>query len=194
MTRPSVEDITQLLQAWGGGDERALEKLMPLVYNELRRAARRHMAHQPPDHTLQATALVNEVYLRLVNFREVSWENQANFFAVCSKLMRQVLTDFARSRRCLKRGGEAAHVSLDRALVLSPEAPADLLALDGALTRLASVDARKSQVVELRFFGGLSVEETAEVLKVSEETVLRDWKLAKMWLLRELSREKRNGA
>jgi RNA polymerase sigma factor (TIGR02999 family) len=194
VTRPSVQDITQLLQAWGGGDQHALEKLMPLVYNELRQAARRYMAHQPTDHTLQATALVNEVYLRLVDFHEISWENRAHFFAVCSKLMRQILTDFARSRQRLKRGGEAAHVSLDQALVVSPEVPADLQALDAALTRLGDVDSRKSEVVELRFFGGLSVEETAEVLKVSQETVLRDWRLAKLWLLRELSRENRNGA
>jgi len=197
MAGSSTHDVTQLLRAWSEGEQSALEKLMPIVYNELRRSARRHMAYQRPDHTLQATALVNEVYLRLVNFREVTWQNRANFFAVCSKLMRQVLTDFARSRRSLKRRGEVAHVSLDQALVVSPEVPADLLALDGALTRLGAVDSRKSQVVEMRFFGGLSVEETAEVLKVSQETVLRDWKLAKMWLLRELtgekSREKENG-
>jgi RNA polymerase sigma factor (TIGR02999 family) len=194
MRGSSTHEVTQLLRAWSEGDESALEKLMPVVYTELRRAARRYMAHQPPDHTLQATALVNEVYLRLVNFSEVSWQDRAHFFAFCSKLMRQILVDFARSRLRLKRGGEAAHVSLDQALLVSPDVPADLLALDGALTRLGTVDARKSQVVEMRFFGGLSVEETAEVLKVSQETVLRDWKLAKVWLLRELSGEKRDGA
>ena len=194
MARPSAHEVTQLLQAWSDGDKRALEKLTPLVYGELHQLARRYMAGEASGHILQTTALVHEVYLRLVDFHEISWENRAHFFAVCSKLMRQILTDFARSRQRLKRGGEAAHVSLDQALVVSPEVPADLQALDAALTRLGDVDSRKSEVVELRFFGGLSVEETAEVLKVSQETVLRDWRLAKLWLLRELSRENRNGA
>jgi len=190
VAQPFVPEITQLLQAWGGGDERALQKLIPLVYDDLRRVARHYMAYQPPDHPLQSSALVNEVYLRLVSFREVSWQSRAHFFAVSANLMRQILTDFARSRRCLKRGGESPHASLDEALVVSPEVSVDLLDLDDALTRLNTVDSRKSQVVELRFFGGLSVEETAVVLKVSEETVLRDWRLAKMWLLRELNGEK----
>lgn len=186
MKSPSPGEVTQLLQAWGEGDGRALEKLTPLVYDELHRAARNHMARQAPDHTLQATALVNEVYLRLVNFREASWQNRAHFFAVCAKLMRRILIDAARRRQYLKRGGEAPHVELDEALVVSPKMPADLIALDEALQALAVLDPRKSQVVELRFFGGLSVQESAEVLKVSEETVLRDWRLAKMWLLNEL--------
>ena len=187
MARPSVDEVTQLLQAWGDGDERALDKLVPLVYDELHQVAHRYMAHQPSHPTLQTTAVVNEVYLRLVNFREVSWQNRAHFFAVCARLMRQVLTDFARSRHYQKRGGGAPHQSLEESLVVCREAPADLLALDDALNALSTVDPRKGQVVELRFFGGLSVEETAEVLKVSEETILRDWRLAKMWLLHELS-------
>jgi RNA polymerase sigma factor (TIGR02999 family) len=194
MARPSVDEVTQLLQAWSDGDQRALDKLVTLVYDELHQVAHRYMAHQPPDHTLQTTAVVNEVYLRLVNFREVSWQNRAHFFAVCARLMRQVLTDFARSQHYQKRGGAAPHESLQESLVVCREAPADLLALDDALNALATLDPRKGQVVELRFFGGLSVEETAEVLKVSEETILRDWKLAKMWLLHELSGEKQDGA
>jgi RNA polymerase sigma factor (TIGR02999 family) len=183
----SPHEITQLLQAWGDGDERALEKLTPLVYQELHRAAEGFMAREAPGHTLQTTALVNEVYLRLVDVRHVSWQNRAHFFAVCAKLMRRILTDFARSRRFLKRGGGAQHFSLDEELVVSQAPPADFLALDDALNDLAAFDPRKSQVVELRFFGGLTAEETAEVLNVSPETVLRDWRLAKDWLVRELS-------
>jgi RNA polymerase sigma-70 factor, ECF subfamily len=194
MTSPSAGEVTQLLQAWGDGDRRALERLTPLVYDELHRVAQHHMARQAPDHTLQATALVNEAYLRLVNLQEASWQNRAHFFAVCAKLMRRILIDAARSRQYLKRGGEAPHVELDEALVVSRETPADLIALDDALRALAVLDPRKSQVVELRYFGGLSVKESAEVLKVSEETVLRDWRLAKMWLLKELSGEKKDGA
>ena len=152
------------------------------------------MARQAPDHTLQATALVNEVYLHLINFREASWQNRAHFFAVCAKLMRRILIDCARSRQCRKRGGEAPHVELDEALIVSREVPANLLALDDALQALAALDPRKGQVVELRYFGGLSVKESAEVLKVSEETALRDWRLAKMWLLKELSGKKQHGA
>ncbi len=189
MADSSTHEITQLLQAWGNGNEQALEKLTPLVYGELHQVAQRYMAREAPGHTLQTTALVNEVYLRLVDVREVSWQNRAHFFAVCAKLMRRILTDFARSRRYIKHGGEVRHVSFDEPLVVSDEPRADLLALDEALNTLAAVDQRKSQVVELRFFGGLTVEETAEVLKVSPETVLRDWRLAKDWLLRELSGE-----
>lgn len=151
--------------------------------------AHRYMARQAPDHTLQTTALVNEVYLRLVNVRELTWQNRAHFLAVCAKLMRRILTDFARSRRSWKRGGEAQTVSLDERLIICDEPRADLLALDDALNHLAALDLRKSQVVELRFFGGLTVDETAEVLKVSPDTVLRDWSLAKDWLVRELSGE-----
>jgi RNA polymerase sigma factor (TIGR02999 family) len=186
MRTPEGGEVTQLLRAWGNGDERALEKLTPLVYDELRRTARRHMARQSPGHTLQATALVNEVYLHLVNLRETNWQNRAHFFAVCAKLMRRILVDSARRRQYLRRGGGAPHVELEEALILSREAPTGLLALDDALQALATLDPRKVQVVELRYFGGLSVKESAEVLKVSEETVLRDWRLAKLWLLNEL--------
>ena len=189
MNAPSTHEVTQLLRAWSEGDACAPEKLTPLVYEELRRAAHRHMAREQPGHILQTTALINEVYLRLVDLREVSWQDRAHFFAVCARLMRRILTDAARSRRYLKRGGHAQQFSLDETLIVSREPRADLVALDDALNGLAAVDERKSQVVELRFFGGLSVKETAEVLRVSHQTVLRDWGLAKVWLLRELSGE-----
>jgi RNA polymerase sigma factor (TIGR02999 family) len=179
--------VTHLLLAWGGGDETALEKLTPLVYQELHRLARRYMVHERPGHTLQFTNLVNEAFLRLVDSRNVRWRNRTHFFAVSAQLMRRILVDFARSRGYLKRGGDLRQVSLDEALVVSRERGADLMALDDALNALAAVDPRKSRVVELRFFGGLSVEETAEALEVSPDTVMRDWKLAKTWLLRELS-------
>ena len=194
MRTPEGSEVTQLLRAWGNGDERALERLTPLVYEALRRTARRHMARQPPSHTLQATGLVNEVYLHLVNIRETDWQNRAHFFAVCAKLMRRILIDRARRQQYLKRGGGVPHVELEEALIVSGEPPAGLLALDDALDALAALDPRKVQVVELRYFGGLSVKESAEVLKVSEETVLRDWRLAKMWLLNELSGGQPDGA
>jgi len=181
------QEVTRLLLAWNDGDESALEKLVPQVYQELRRLARRHMLRERPDHTLQTTALINEAYLRLVDLRNVHWQNRAHFFALCARLMRRILVDFARSRHYAKRGGGAQPVSLDESLVVSPKHSTDLVAVDDALKALAQVDARKAQVVELRFFGGLTVEESAEVLKVSPETVQRDWKLAKAWLLRELS-------
>ena len=152
------------------------------------------MAQEPPGHSLQTTALINEVYLRLVNLREMSWQNRTHFFAVCAKLMRRILTDFARSRRYVKRGGHTTLVSLDEARIVSQDSRADFAALDDALNRLGAVDLRKSQVVELRFFGGLSVEETAEVLKVSSDTVQREWKMAKLWLLRQLGGEGPDGA
>jgi RNA polymerase sigma factor (TIGR02999 family) len=193
MQTPSAHEITQLLRAWSEGDSQALEKLTPLVYEELHRSARRYMARERPDHTLQTTALINEVYMRLVDFGDVTWQDRAHFFAVCARLMRRILTDFARSRAYLKRGGGAPRFSFDEKLYVSCELPPDLVALDDALTALAAVDQRKSHVVELRFFGGLTVEEAAEVLKVSEETVKRDWKLAKLWLLRELSGERTDG-
>lgn len=177
--------MTQLLLAWGQGDEAALERLMPLVHNELKRVARHQMANERPGHTLQTTALVNEAYLKLIDVSQVKWQNRAHFFAMSSRLMRRILVDFARSRHYQKRGGGAQKVSLDEGM-LSTERGSDLLALDDALTALAAVDIRKSQVVEMRFFGGLSVEETAEALHVSVDTVMRDWKLAKVWLLREL--------
>ena len=187
MNAASPEGITQLLLAWSEGDQTALEKLIPLVHSELRRLARSYMRRESPGHLLQTTALVNEAYLRLVDQRKVKWQNRAQFFGVSAQLMRRILVDFARARDNLKRGGKARQVSLDDALVVSQEREADLVALDDALTALAEIDPRQSQVVELRFFGGLSVEETAEVLKVSPETVMRDWKVAKLWLLRELS-------
>ena len=183
----SDHEITELLQAWNQGDEQALKKLTPLVYNQLYRAAKHCMAGERPNHTLQATALINELYVKVVDLRQVDWKNRAHFFALCSRMMRRILTDFFRSRQYLKRGGGAAPISLDESAAVSPEARRDVLAIDEALTRLSAIDGRKGQVVELRFFGGLSVKETAEVLKVSPETIKRDWKLAKAWLLCELS-------
>jgi len=194
MTDPSAHELTQLLQAWSGGDERALEKLTPLVFEELRRIAHSYMAREGSGHTLQTTALVNEVYIRLAEAKELDWQNRSHFFAVCAKLMRRILVDFARSRRSLKRGGGAAEIPFDEAFIALGAPSSDLLSLDEALNRLAEFDPRKSQVVELRFFGGLNVEETAEVLKVSPETVLRDWRLAKAWLFRALTGESRDGA
>lgn len=184
----SPRQVTQLLRAWGEGDECALDSLMPLVYDELRRTAKRYMTHERPGHTLQTTALVNEVYLRLVDTARTSWHDRAHFFAVCAQMMRRILVDWARSRQAMKRGAGAASLELEEALVVAEAPVAGLVALDEALKALAAVDARKGQTVELRFFGGLSVEETAEVLKVSPETVMRDWKLAKSWLRRELNR------
>ena len=189
MSSPSPNEISELLVAWGAGDESALDRLMPLVYDELRRLAHRYMNHERAGHTLQTTALVNEAYLRLVNWREVRWQNRAHFFAVSAKMMRRILVDFARDKQYLKRGGGAIRVSLFEAASFNDQPSADLVALDEALTALAEVDQRKGQVVEMRFFGGLSVEEVAEVLKVSKETVMRDWRLAKVWLLRELGQE-----
>ena len=182
----SAQEITVLLQAWNGGDEAAFDKLTPLVYKELHRAAGLCIAHDRRGHTLQPTALINELYLRVVGLRRVNWQSRAHFFALCARLMRRILTDFYRARQRQKRGGDQECISLDTSALASREARRDLLAIDQALDHLAAVDHRKSQVVELRFFGGRSVKETAEVLKVSPETVLRDWKLAKAWLLAEL--------
>ena len=189
MATPSTHEVTKLLLAWSQGDETVLEKLTPLVYEELRRLAHRYMARERPDHTLQTTALVNEAYLRLIDQKNVQWQNRAHFFAISAQMMRRILVDFARSRQYQKRGGQLHQVSLDKVLEVAQGQGADLVALDDALSALAAIDPRKSQVVELRFFGGLSVEETAEVLKVSPETVTRDWRMAKVWLLRELSRK-----
>jgi len=194
VTKPSPHDITQLLQAWSEGDPGSLEKLMPLVYEELRRMARHYMARERPGRTLQTTALVNEAYLKLVDSTRMNWRNRAHFFAVSAQLMRRILVDFARSRGSLKRGADAGPISLDEAPLVSDEPSPDLVALHDALTALAVVDPRKSQVVELRFFGGLSVKETAAVMKVSGDTVMTDWKLAKLWLLRELGGDKRDAA
>ena len=177
--------MTQLLLSWGKGDLAALEELTPLVYEELRRLARHYMGNERVGHTLQATALVNEAYLRLVDIHKVQWQNRAHFFAMSARLMRRILVDAARSRNYQKRGAGAQRVSLDEGLLVV-EPGRDLVALDDALEALAQVDERRSKVVEMRFFGGLSVEETAEALGVSADTVMRDWKLAKVWLLREL--------
>jgi RNA polymerase sigma-70 factor, ECF subfamily len=184
---PPGQDVTRLLRAWTEGDTQALEQLTPLVYEELYRRAHWHMARENAGHTLQATALVNEIYVRIVDLRRVSWRDRAHFFAMSSRLIRQVLIDAARSKHAQKRGGQLPHVAIDESLLVSEEPRADVIALDDALTTLATIDPRKSQVVELRFFGGLDIEETAEVLRVSPETVKRDWKLAKAWLRRELT-------
>jgi RNA polymerase sigma factor (TIGR02999 family) len=186
MTEPGGHEITELLQAWREGDERALEKLTPEVYRELHNAARRCMARERDGHTLQTTALINELYLRLFDLREVDWQNRAHFFALCARQMRRILTDMARNLRSEKRGGGAFTVALDEAPEVASSSHADVIVVDDALKALALIDERKSRVVELRFFGGLSVEETAEVLKVSPDTVARDWRLAKAWLLREM--------
>jgi len=182
-----AKDITRLLHAWSQGDESALDALMPLVYDDLHRAAHLYMAREAPDNTLQTTALVHEVYLRLVGARDVDWQNRAHFQAVCATVMRRILIDVARSRRSLKRGGTAEHLPLDDAILVSNAPRVDLLELDEALQSLAAVDQRQARVVELRFFGGLSVQETAEALHVSSETVQRDWRLAKEWLMHELA-------
>jgi RNA polymerase sigma factor (TIGR02999 family) len=174
--------------AWREGDEAALDELVPLVHSELHRIAKRCISRERAGQTLQATALVNEAYLRLVDVRRVNWQNRAHFLAMSARLMRRILVDAARSKRYQKRGGGAIKVTLDEALLPSAEKGQDLVALDDALAALANVDERKAQVIELRFFGGLSVEETATVLTVSVDTVMRDWKLAKVWLLRELRR------
>lgn len=189
MELASSQEVTRLLKAWGAGDDEALEKLTPLVYRQLHEIARRYMAGERVGHMLQTTALVNEAYLRLVDCGKVNWQDRAHFFAVSAQLMRRILIDFARSRGYLKRGGAVPHIPLDEAPSVCNEPDVNLVALDDALNALAAVDERKSKVVELKFFGGLSVEETAEVLRVSSDTVIRDWKLAKIWLLRELSRE-----
>jgi RNA polymerase sigma-70 factor (ECF subfamily) len=183
---PSSRQVTDLLLAWGNGDQSALEQLVSAVHVELRRLAHRQMRGERQGHTLQTTALVNEAYLRLIDLSRVRWQDRAHFFAMSARLMRRILVDYARSRHYQKRGGGVANVTLDDALIVSPERGADLVALDDALQALAAVDARKSQVVEMRFFGGLSVDETAEALHVSKETVMRDWRLAKVWLLREI--------
>jgi RNA polymerase sigma-70 factor (ECF subfamily) len=189
MQTHSPKEITRLLVAWGDGDQSALEELAPLVHSELHRLAHHYMGRERPGHTLQTSALVNEAYIRLIDWKNVRWQNRAHFFAVSAQLMRRILVDFARDRQNLKRGGGALRVSLNEAAAFPVERDTDLVALDEALTTLAEVDPRKGQVVEMRFFGGLSVEEAAEVLKVSKETVMRDWRLAKVWLLRELGRE-----
>jgi RNA polymerase sigma factor (TIGR02999 family) len=186
MTKPSTHEVTQLLQAWSDGNAEALDQLVPLVHGELHRLARHYMNGERPGHSLQITELVNEAYLRLVDWKNVRWQNRAHFFGVAAQMMRRILVDFARSRHYAKRGGETRRVSLSEAAGISEERGEDFIALDDALKSLAALDARKGRIVELRFFGGLSVEETAEVLKVSPRTVMRDWSLAQAWLHREL--------
>jgi RNA polymerase sigma-70 factor (ECF subfamily) len=187
MAQASREEITGLLRAWSDGDQAALDKLTPLVYAELHRLAKRYMGHEPAGHTLQTSDLVNEAYLRLVDAHGVDWQNRAHFFAFSAQIMRRILVDFARSRQNLKRGGAARQVTLDESLIVSPEIGADLIALDEALQSLAVLNQRQSQVVELRYFGGLNEEEVAEVLSVSPRTVRHDWSMARAWLYRELS-------
>jgi len=187
MSISGSQQITHLLLAWGQGDQAALDTLMPLVYGELRKVAARHLRGQRAGHTLQTTALVNEAYLRLIDASQVKWQDRAHFFAVAAHFMRRILVDFARSRNYQKRGGGAQQVSLAEALAIEPERGADLLALDEALTRLQALNERQAQVVELRYFGGLSEEESAEALKVSVRTVRRDWNFARVWLHRELT-------
>jgi RNA polymerase sigma factor (TIGR02999 family) len=189
MQTPSPKEITRLLVAWGDGDQSALDKLVPLVQSELHRLAHHYMVRERPGHTLQTSALVNEAYIRLIDWKNVRWQNRAHFFGVSAQLMRRILVDFARERHYLKRGGGALQVSMSEAAAFAMDKEADLVALDEALVELSEMDRRKAQVVELRFFGGLSVKEVAEVLKISEETVMRDWRLAKVWLLRQLGRE-----
>lgn len=187
MTKASLHEVTQLLQSWSEGNQEALDKLVPLVHAELHRLARHYMSNERPGHTLQTTELVNEAYVRLIDWKNVRWQNRAHFFGVAAQIMRRILVDFARSRASAKKGGGTQYVSLSEAMTISPERGEDLIALDDALERLAELDSRKSRIVELRFFGGLSVEETAEVLKISARTVMRDWGLAQAWLYRELS-------
>lgn len=181
--------MTRLLAAWSAGDREALDKLLPLVEHELRRLARRQMSRERPDHTLQTTALVNEAYLKLIDQREVRWQNRAHFFAIAARMMRRILIDHARRHAHQKRGGGARKVELDEAATLTAERAWELVALDEALDTLATMDARKGRVVELRYFGGLSVEEIGEVLSVSPDTVTRDWRRARAWLHRELQRQ-----
>jgi RNA polymerase sigma-70 factor (ECF subfamily) len=187
---PPLQEVTQLLVDWGNGNQAALDQLIPLVYTELRQLARRYMSRKRPGHTMQTTALIHEAYLRLADQNQVRWENRAHFLGIAARLMRQILIEHARRHTRAKRGGGAGTIALDEAAIVSQTRAAELLALDDALERLAAIDPRKSRVVELRFFGGLSVEEAAIVLNVAPNTVLRDWRLAKAWLHREISHER----
>jgi RNA polymerase sigma-70 factor, ECF subfamily len=188
MTISSSKEVTQLLFDWGNGDQAALDKLVPIVYEELRRMAGRYMRRQNPDHTLQTSALVNEAYLRLIDQKNVQWQNRAHFFGIAAQLMRRVLIDHVRSHHYAKRGGDAVKVSLDEAAIMDQSRSPDLIALDDALNSLAAIDPQQSRIVELRFFGGLTIEETAEVLGISHATVERDWSVARAWLRREMER------
>lgn len=185
---PDPKEVTRLLLAWGNGDETAFDRLLPLVYDELRRLARNYMRRERRGHTLQTSALVNEAYLRLVDHENIEWQNRAHFFGVAAQAMRRILVDHARTRNYQKRGGGAQQVSLDEAATLAGDRAAELIALDEALQELGKMDERKSRVVELRYFGGLSLEETAEALGVSIPTVTRDWNTAKAWLMREMTK------
>jgi RNA polymerase sigma factor (TIGR02999 family) len=187
MTTHSPKEITRLLVAWGDGDESALAQLTPLIYEELHRLAHHYMSRERTGHTLQTTALVNEAYVRLIDWKNVRWQNRAHFFGVSAQLMRRILVDFARSRGYHKRGGGTRTIELDEAALVADDKGTDMVALDEALNSLAALDPRQSKVVELRFFGGLTNDEVAEVLQVSEGTVRRDWSLARAWLHRELS-------
>jgi RNA polymerase sigma factor (TIGR02999 family) len=191
--RPPAPQVTQLLIAWGEGDQIARDQLMSVVYEELHRLAHRYMKRESPGHTLQTSALVNEAFVRLVDQKNVRWQNRAHFFGIAAQMMRRILVDYARSRNYAKRGGGAAQISFDEALIVSDERSAEVVNVHEALERLAEFDARKSQIVELRFFGGLSIKETAEVLAVSPGTVMRDWTLAKAWLRREMTTDGSQG-
>jgi RNA polymerase sigma factor (TIGR02999 family) len=186
MNGPTGSGITALLREWRDGDHHALERLTPLVYRELYRVAKRHMAHENREHILQSTALINETYVQLCKLDGMDFRDRGHFFAVCARLMRRILTDYARSRLSAKRGGKTQLITFDENLVAPPEPPVDLVALDDALNALSKLDERQSRVVELRFFAGLSAKETGEVLDVSERTVKQDWQVAKLWLMREL--------
>ena len=187
MTEAQTHELTELLIDWSNGDQSAFDKLVPLVYRELRVLAKQYMRRERADHPLQATALVNEAYIRLIDVNRIQWQNRSHFLAVAAQTMRRILVEFGRQRNRQKRGGDAVRVTIEDAHDLAEKRGADVIALSDALSALATFDARMSQVVELRFFGGLSVQETADVLKVSPETVMREWKTAKAWLLRELS-------
>jgi RNA polymerase sigma-70 factor, ECF subfamily len=189
MNKPPPNEITERLIAWGAGDRAALDQLLPVVYQELRRMAGNYLRQENPGHTLQPTALVHEAWLRLIDQARVDWRNRAQFFGVAAQMMRRILVDHAKAKHREKRGGDAVKLSLDDAINLSRERAADLLALDDALDELTRVDERKSRVVELRYFGGFTVEEIAQILEVSPETVMRDWKLAKAWLYQQIRQE-----
>ena len=187
MTKPAPEELSQLLRDWSNGDHAALDKVMPVVYQELRRLARHYMRRERADHTLQTTALVNEAYLRLADYKKMRWQSRTHFFAVSAQVMRRILVEHARSRNFAKRGGGVQKVELDETAFVSAGRSAEVIAVDEALSELESWDARKGRIVELRFFGGLSIEETAEVLKVSPTTVQREWRSAKAWLYKAIS-------
>jgi RNA polymerase sigma factor (TIGR02999 family) len=189
MAEANREAVTQMLNAWGKGDQKSLDKLLPLVYDELRRLAASYLRRERPDHTLQPTALVHEAYFRLIDQREVSWQNRAHFFGIAAQIMRRILVDHARSHLYAKRGGGAQKLSLDEVICLPDQKEVELTALDEALNKLEAIDPRQSRIIELRYFGGLSIEATAEVLGISSATVKREWSMARAWLHRQISKE-----